>query len=182
MKQQVAAQTSGRDLIFQIVGHRLTELKQSRSYAAIIVLLLAAMFFTQDIYVDLVIEGKGLSHILLEAGIFIAVLLALAFAAKRIVDLYATITDTRSEVSRLKRHLTQVIRAEFEQWQLTASEKEIALLLIKGLSMREIADIRQVKEKSVRQQSTGIYTKARVANRHELSAYFIEDLLTPVVC
>jgi DNA-binding CsgD family transcriptional regulator len=63
---------------------------------------------------------------------------------------------------------------------ITPTEKEIALLLGKGLSMQEIVDIRHVKRKSVRQQSTGIYTRAGVANRHELSAYFIEDLLLPV--
>ena len=63
---------------------------------------------------------------------------------------------------------------------ITPTEKKIALLLIKGLSMQEIVDIRHVKEKSVRQQSTWIYARAAVANRHELSACFIEDLLLPV--
>ena len=45
--------------------------------------------------------------------------------------------------------------------------------------MQGIAEIRHVKEKSVRQQSARIYTKANVSNRNELSAYFIEDLLAP---
>ena len=53
------------------------------------------------------------------------------------------------------------------------------MLLIKGFSMQGIAEIRHVKEKSVRQQSARIYTKANVSNRNELSAYFIEDLLAP---
>ena len=179
MDHQVATQTSRLDLISHIVRFRLSELRQSRSYVALIVLLCAAIFFSQDIYIDIVVEDKGLPHILLEGGIFVSVLLALAFEVKRVVDLYATISDSQSEISRMKRQLSLVISAEFDSWQLTASEKEIALLLIKGLSMQEIADIRHVKEKSVRQQSTGIYTKARVANRNELSAYFIEDLLVP---
>jgi DNA-binding NarL/FixJ family response regulator len=51
--------------------------------------------------------------------------------------------------------------------------------LIKGLSMREIVFARDVKEKSVRQQATAIYSKAGVSSRYELAAYFIEDLLIP---
>lgn len=107
-------------------------------------------------------------------------LLVLGFEVKRVVELHSSISISQSEILRLKGHLTQVISDEFDHWNLTPTEKEIALLLIKGLSMQEIADIRHVKEKSVRQQSTGIYTKAEVSNRYQLSAYFIEDLLIPL--
>lgn len=167
------------DLISHIVKFRLRELKQSRSYLAVVVLMSAAIFFIQDIYIDIVVEEKGLSHIVTEGGIFLAVLLALAFEVKHVVVLHTSINDSRNEMLRLKGHLADVIIDEFDRWQLTKTEKEIALLLIKGLSMQEIAEIRHVKEKSVRQQSTGIYTKANVSNRNELSAYFIEDLLAP---
>jgi DNA-binding CsgD family transcriptional regulator len=180
MEQPTRQSPSRLNLSSHIVGFRLAELRQSRSYLAVIVLLVAAIFFSQDIYIDVMVEGKGLAHILLEGGIFIAVLLALGLEVKHVVELYSSVSINQSEILRMKRHLTQVISDEFECWRLTPTEKEIALLLIKGLSMQEIADIRHVKEKSVRQQATGIYTKAGVANRHELSAYFIEDLLEPV--
>lgn len=49
------------------------------------------------------------------------------------------------------------------------------------MSMQEIADARGVKEKSVRHRATGIYSKAKVTNRNELTSYFIEDLLAPEV-
>lgn len=65
---------------------------------------------------------------------------------------------------------------QFTRWQLTPSESEIALLLLKGLSFDEIANIRQTKQKTVRQQATSIYKKAHVNGRHEFSAWFIEDL------
>jgi DNA-binding CsgD family transcriptional regulator len=171
---------SGRlDLISHIVRFRFDELKQSKSYLAVIVLLIAAAFFVQDIYIDILVEGKGLPHITVEGGVFIAVLLALGIEVKRVIDLHSTITVSQREVMRLKGHLSQVIANEFDHWNLTATEKEIALLLIKGLSMQEIAGIREVKEKSVRQQSTRIYNKAGVSNRNELTAHFIEDLLMP---
>lgn len=179
MNHPVAARINRIDLISHIVRLRLAELKRSRNNLPVIVLLVAAISFSHDLYVDIVIEGMELSHILVEGGIFVSVLLVLAIEIRRVVGLYSVMNDSQSEVLRMKRQLTQVIRAEFDGWQLTPTEKEIALLLIKGLSMREIAGIRQVKEKSVRQQSTGIYTKAGVGNRYELAAYFIEDLLIP---
>ena len=180
MEQPDATLSSRLDLISHIVRFRLMELRQNRSYLAVTVLLIAAIFFSQDIYIDVVVEGKGFSHILIGGGIFVAVLLALGLELKRVLELHSSASISQSEILRLKGHLTQVISDEFEHWRLNPTEKEIALLLIKGLSMQEIADIRHVKEKSVRQQATGIYTKGGVANRHELSAYFIEDLLLPV--
>ena len=173
-------QKSGRlDLISQIAGHRLADLKRSNSHIQFVVLLLAAIFFIQDIYIDVLVEGKVFQHITIESGIFIAVLLALGIEVKRVIDLHSTVSVSQKEIARLKSHLADVIRNQFKLWQLTRTEREIALLLIKGLSMQEIARIRKVKEKSVRQQAARIYPKAGVANRNELTAHFIEDLLAP---
>ena len=38
---------------------------------------------------------------------------------------------------------------------------------------------RSVGPATVRQQATAIYRKASVEGRHDLSAFFLEDLLTP---
>ena len=180
MDHRLNAPAGRLDLLSHIVRFRLAGLRRSRSFIPVIVLLIAAVFFTWDIYTDIVINNEGVSEVLVEGIIYIAVLLVLAIEVKRVVDMYSTVRLSQTEILRLKSHLTQVISDEFERWQLTPGEKEIALLLIKGLSMQEIADIRNVKAKSVRQQSTAIYTKGGVANRYELSAYFIEDLLMPM--
>ncbi len=73
-----------------------------------------------------------------------------------------------------KKHLSNLIVEEFGRWNLTNTEQEIAIMLIKGYSMQEIADIRNVKEFST---ATGIYSKSNLSNRYELAAHFIEDLL-----
>ena len=54
----------------------------------------------------------------------------------------------------------------------------MALLLIKGLSMKEVSSAREVKEKTVRQKATSVYAKSGYAGRHELAAHFIEDLMS----
>jgi len=72
-----------------------------------------------------------------------------------------------------------IIQKQFEEWDLTESEQQIALMLVKGLSFREVAAIRNTMDKSVRQQATRIYKKAKVTGRHELAGWFFEDLLNP---
>ena len=60
-------------------------------------------------------------------------------------------------------------------------EREVALLLLKGLSTRDIADLRETREATVRQQAQGVYRKAQLEGRAELAAFFLEDLLAPNV-
>lgn len=75
--------------------------------------------------------------------------------------------------------LAAQIRKQFDLWQLTAAEAEVGLLLLKGLSLGEIANLRIASERTVRDQARSIYRKAGVAGRTELSAFFLEDLLLP---
>ncbi len=81
------------------------------------------------------------------------------------------------EVQEARHRLSEVIQLQFQQWNLTNSEQEVAMLLLKGLSFREIAAVRSTLEKTVRQQASAIYKKAGVAGRHAFSAWFIEDFL-----
>jgi DNA-binding CsgD family transcriptional regulator len=53
----------------------------------------------------------------------------------------------------------------------------VGRLLLKGLSLKEIAAIRNTLEKTVRQQASSIYKKAELNGRHAFSAWFIEDIL-----
>ncbi len=75
--------------------------------------------------------------------------------------------------------LGRAIHEQFETWQLSESEADIALLMLKGMSQKEIAQLRGSEESTVRQQAAAVYRKAGLANRSELSAYFLEDLLSP---
>jgi DNA-binding CsgD family transcriptional regulator len=70
-----------------------------------------------------------------------------------------------------------ILGGKFNDWKLSASEREIALLLIKGLSIQEIADIRVTKPGTIKSQCSAIYRKSEVKGRNELVAYFVEDLL-----
>ena len=75
--------------------------------------------------------------------------------------------------------LGEAIDEQFDTWDLTPAEREVALLLLKGLSLREVATVRSTSERTVRQQARSVYRKAGLSGRAALAAYFLEDLLAP---
>lgn len=85
----------------------------------------------------------------------------------------------RLEAESLLRGLGASIDRQFERWHLSAAEKEVALLLLKGLSHKEIARVRGIADATARQQATAVYRKAGLEGRNDLAAFFLEDLALP---
>jgi DNA-binding CsgD family transcriptional regulator len=73
--------------------------------------------------------------------------------------------------------LSGAIEKQFEHWGLTAAEREISLLMLKGLHHTEIAALRGTTAATVRHQAKAIYQKAGVEGRPSFCAFFLEDLL-----
>lgn len=86
----------------------------------------------------------------------------------------------RNESRSLLNGLGEAIETQFSRWNLTEAEREVALLLLKGLSHQEVAAVRAVSERTVREQARSIYAKAGLTGRAALSAFFLEDLLAPI--
>lgn len=140
------------------------------------------------------VEGVELSHIAIE-GVGLAIAVAVLFflftrsfkkfgrTERRLTqEILAAREDAklwRERASSLIRGLSQAIDEQFETWGLTGAEKEVGLLLLKGLSHKEIAAVRDTAERTVRQQAATVYKKAKVEGRAELSAFFLEDLFMP---
>jgi len=148
-----------------------------KQYTPAIILASAMLFFAYDIAADLQDDSESILHIAIEALVFIAVSTVLFIELRRVSRLKITVHQERDRNARLSGELLAVMQGQFADWGLSPSECEVALLLIKGLSMKEISAARDVKEKTVRQQATGIYAKSGYAGRHELAAHFIEDLM-----
>lgn len=87
------------------------------------------------------------------------------------------LNESQLQAQKLMGEFSKIIQTQFDNWKLTNSEKEVGLLLLKGFSLDEIAAVRETKAKTVRQQASNLYKKAGVSGRHDLVAYFFEDLL-----
>jgi DNA-binding CsgD family transcriptional regulator len=70
-----------------------------------------------------------------------------------------------------------VLDERFADWGLTPAERDVALFVIKGMSMAEIARLRDASEGTVKAQTNAIYRKAGVTGRPQLVSLFIEDLM-----
>lgn len=86
----------------------------------------------------------------------------------------------REEAHDALRGLGEAIDRQFTRWALSPAEREVGILLLKGLSHREIAQVRSTTETTIRQQALALYRKSGLGSRTELSAFFLEDLLLPV--
>ena len=131
----------------------------------------------------LVLEGVAMSLSLAGLAVMWGQLRSIQARARDLeIDLDGTRADLarwRAEAQDALRGLGAAIDRQFERWQLTPAEREVALLLLKGLALKDVANVRSTSERTVRQQALAVYRKAGLAGRAELSAFFLEDLLLP---
>jgi len=82
--------------------------------------------------------------------------------------------------------LATAIERQLAAWDLTASEREVALHLLRGMSHKQIAAATGRSERTVRQHAIAVYRKSGLDGRAELAAFFLSGLPgsqppTPVV-
>lgn len=104
--------------------------------------------------------------------------------SKKLALLGQTLTESNQHLENItekmklaRKQYSEVIHQQFDDWQMSQGEQQVGLLLLKGLSFKEIAAVRNTKEKTVRQQASTIYSKSKLEGRHEFSAWFLEDFL-----
>ncbi len=157
-----------------------------------LVVLTIAAFGAVDIWGDLM-EGASVGHVATEAGGIVAGMMGVAWiwlqkerSQARSIGLERSLAsanveaaDWRRKTHDLRRGLSQAIDEQLGAWSLTPAEKEVALLLLKGLSLKEIGDARGTSERTIRQQAQELYRKSGLGGRAEFAAFFLEDLLLP---
>ena len=163
--------------------------------AFVAVALLAGLDLALDLH-----QGTTIVHVLTEGGVFLVGLIGTVAMARRVKsaarreraareealalakELEATQAEAarwRGEARELLSGLGAALDRQFERWALSPAEKEVALLLLKGLSHKELAEVRSITEATARQQARAAYKKAGLSGRSELAAFFLEDLLLP---
>lgn len=156
------------------------------------ILIVVTVLVAFDIFIDSR-EGVFFWHIFSEALIGVVALVGVFYLLRGTFTLKHRLQKEIADFSAYKQEaeiwqadsrkyvegLARAIDQQLTKWNLTAAEKEVAFLLLKGLSLKEIAEVRNTTEKTARVQSMAIYAKAGLSGRSELSAFFLEDLLLP---
>lgn len=162
----------------------------SRETALVLIFAIVVIASGADLVADLS-HGADAEHIIKEVIVVSLSSLAIAWLMWGLHRQRLEIRSLRQELEAASRpenppktyvlearqKLGTVVARQFSEWLLTASEIEVGWLLLKGLSLKEIATVRSTQEKTVRQQASSIYKKAGVSGRHAFSAWFIEDIL-----
>jgi DNA-binding CsgD family transcriptional regulator len=157
-------------------------LNRPGAFGAILVLQVAcAVFFVSDIVLSLLRVPVGpvpwRYRELMEIGAALGLVLGVVLGA---VMLRASLRRTRSVEQALRAAsgaFMDIVEERFDAWALTPAERDVALFALKGLSLSEIAALRQTSEGTVKAQTNAIYRKAGVSGRPQLLSLFVEDLM-----
>ena len=157
--------------------------------AALLALVLGGSF---DLYDDA--PSNWLTwHVVLEVTLIVSgFVIALALwrgwrrAERSLVETRRALEERKAERDEWRSNaevalagLGRAIDEQFVSWGLTPTEREIALLLLKGHTHKAIAYATRRSERTVRQHAVAVYEKSGLGGRAELAAFFLEDLMLP---
>ncbi|MDH4072069.1 MAG: helix-turn-helix transcriptional regulator [Gammaproteobacteria bacterium] len=162
------------------------DVQHNRSTIAAIALFgIVVVLIGWDLWVDFS-EGVGLWHLFVESFVLVVAAAGMVLMWRQLDRTRSELVEARVEAAQWKREsaellkgLSAAIERQFGRWGLSAAESEVALLLLKGMSHKEIANIRQTSERTVREQGRAVYRKSGLGGRSSLAAFFLEDLLLP---
>ena len=86
-------------------------------------------------------------------------------------------SDMETGLSIARGQVVQVMQAFFEDWGLTNAEREVAVMILKGLDNDTISDVRNTASGTVRAQATSIYAKSATSGRAQFISLFMEELM-----
>ncbi len=147
----------------------------------LIIQFLCAMIFLADILLSVV----GLypqpvvwsTREMMEIGALLGLCLGLIFGGHLVWRAFGDLRRAEARLERASGAFIDLLNERFDQWGLTAAERDVAMFAIKGLTVQDIARLRETSEGTVKAQTAAIYRKAEVSGRPQLLSLFIEDLM-----
>lgn len=154
--------------------------KQWRILPIVVVQVLCAIFFLMQILSSLLgFAPIGWQlHELIELGAALGLLLGAILGWMVLRRALVRNSQVESQLRVASGAFMDVMEERFAEWGLTPAERDVALFAIKGLSLQEIANLRNVSEGTIKAQTNAIYRKSGVSGRTQLLSLFIEELLS----
>lgn len=162
-------------------------MKNNERWIIAAVLFAIALLTSVDIFNDY-FEGVAAWHISIEAIVAGMALIGVFYLIRGRFTLQRNLEQEKRVSSELQaeaqkwkqvskkyvKGLSIEIENQLDRWDLTEAEKEVSFLLLKGLSNKEIAEVRGTRVPTVRAQTNAIYSKSGLSGRSELSAFFLK--------
>ena len=153
--------------------------------AVIVGMMLAFIFFLFDVVFDLrdhFSDGTPYSkdeviHLVFEGGAVVALFFGMASLFKYTSFLKNQNSKAQMQLSALKVDFDEYVRSQFAKWELTVAEKDVALLLLRGLNTSDIAGLRSVSVGTIKVQAHNVFGKSGVSSRVEFMALFMDEFI-----
>jgi DNA-binding CsgD family transcriptional regulator len=145
----------------------------------------SVVFFVFDVVSDIyerVIANNApslldLTHLFFEVFSAGALILAIRILVRQLHWLQARNARQSESLSFLRGEMDSFVHGKFDEWHLSAAERDIAMYMLKGLSIADIAAARSTAEGTVKAQTSNIFRKTGVASRMELMSLFMDEFL-----
>ena len=153
--------------------------------AVIVGMMLAFIFFLFDVVFDMrdhFSDGTPYSkeeviHLVFEGGAVVALLFGMVSLFNYTSFLKNQNIKAQMQLSALKVDFDEYVRNQFAKWELTVAEKDVALLLLRGLNTSDIADLRSVSVGTIKVQAHNVFGKSGVSSRVEFMALFMDEFI-----
>ena len=145
----------------------------------------SVVFFVFDVASDIyerIIASNApsvldLTHLFFEVFSAGALILAIRILVRQLRWLQARNARQSESLRFLRGEMDSFVQGKFDEWTLTPAERDIAMYMLKGLSIAEIASARSTAEGTVKAQTSNIFRKTGVASRLELMSLFMDEFL-----
>lgn len=141
---------------------------------------ICAVFFVGDAIGDAMGWGALTGFRALESFEFfmsIALIVGLVFTGRELGRMMTREKRMAQQIRAASGDFAKLIEEHFDDWDLTAAERDVALLAIKGFSIGEMAKIRNTAEGTIKAQNAAVYRKAGVSGRMQLLSLFVDELM-----
>jgi DNA-binding CsgD family transcriptional regulator len=156
--------------------------KDSALLAIILVVQsLCAVFFVFDIVASVLgLRARPISwqiREVIELGAALGLILGVIMGGLALRRSMVRRNLAEGKLRRAALAFADVLEERFSDWGLTPAEREVALFLIKGFPIAEIARLRETSEGTVKAQTNAVYRKAGVNGASQLLSLFLDDLM-----
>lgn len=158
---------------------KLELLRRHRTLVAVTILqALCGIAFVIDALSEIDMLSTNPLHPLSEGLVVVALWTGSFLGVREIARLLRSNVAMQSRLRAAQGAFANMLEDLFREWGLTSSERDVAILMLKGLSVSEIGDLRQTRPGTVKAQCAAIYRKAGVNSRSQLLSVLIDDLLS----
>lgn len=135
-----------------------------------------AVAFFIDLISELHLLRTSPFHPIAEGLTVIALWIGTFLGYREIRRLLSRNDEMETRLKSMGNAFHDMLEQTFDRWSLTASERDVALFMVKGMSIAEIAALRRTQAGTVKAQCAAIYRKAGVSGRAQLLSYIVDDL------